>query len=124
MYKPTYAYDKMVEDIEDRLGADQEPGVIRDLAEHGADAGWGGFTYTVDCVEFFDAHEDTIMDMAWEDAENFGYPNVVTFVASFGQADMADSIDGYKNLMAWYALETVCRRLADEREDEDEGLDC
>ncbi len=112
------SYEAMVKDIKERLGADEEPSVIEDVANHGADAGFGGFTYTADCVEFYDTHERVIMEMVADEAEDFGYPNVPAFVASFARADMADSLDGYKNLLAWYALEKVCRRLADEGEAE------
>jgi hypothetical protein len=107
-------YEALVKDVKERIGADEEPGVIEDVANHGGATGWGGFTYTSDCVEFYDAHEGVIMDMLSNAAEEFGYPNVPAFVASFARADMADSIDGYKNLLAWYALEKVCQQLADE----------
>ncbi len=112
----TKAYEAMVQEVKERIGADEEPGVIEEVANHGADAGWGGFTYTTDCVEFFDAHEEIIMEMVSDAAEDFGSPNVLSFVASFNRADMADSIDGYKNLLAWYALEEVCRQLVDDGE--------
>ena len=111
----TYAYDRMVADIKERLGVDADPeyNPFEDVASHGADTGWGGFTYTSECVEFFDEHEDTIMGMLQEAADDFGYSNVQELVASFNRADMADTMDGYKNLLAWYALEEVARRETD-----------
>lgn len=108
-------YERMVEDIKERLGVEDDPeyNPLEDVASHGADTGWGGFTYTQECVEFFDKHENAIMEMAQEDADSFGYSNVAELVATFGRADMADTMDGYKNLMAWYALEEVARRETD-----------
>lgn len=115
----TSGYTAMVEDMRERLGVDDDPDypardTFEDIANHGADTGWSGFTYTSECVEFFDAHEEAIMDLAREEAEAFDYSNVAEFVASFNRSDMADTMDGYKNLMAWYALETVARRIVDE----------
>jgi hypothetical protein len=109
-------YEAMVQEVKERIGANEEgyASIIEDVANHGADTGFSGFTYTADCVEFFDAHEEVIMNMLSDAAEEFGYKSVPAFVASFGRADMAESIDGYKNLLAWYALEEVCRQLVDE----------
>lgn len=54
--------------------------------------------------------------MIQDDADDFGYPTVAAFVASFNRADMADTDDGRACLLAWYALESVGRHLADRRE--------
>lgn len=110
----THAYELMVEDIKDRIGADETPEVIEDVANHSADAGWGGFTYTTECVEFYERHKDALWEMLREDSEEFGYSNPMEFVVTFNRSDMLDDEDGLKNLLAWYALETVCRRLVDE----------
>lgn len=106
-------YEAMKEDAFERIGAEEEPSVIEDVANYGADTGWGGFTYTTDCVEFYEAHEAAIWDMLQDDADNFGYDNPMALVATFGRADMADSKDGLANLLAWYALEAICRREVD-----------
>jgi hypothetical protein len=108
------AYERMVEDVMARLGVDDDPGYypLGDVARYGADTGWPGFTYTAECVGFFDAHEGAIMDALREDADAFGYATVAEFVASFHRADMADTMEGYKNLLTWYVLERVCLELA------------
>ncbi len=113
-YPQDTRYTDMVADIKERIGADDEEyNPLEDVAQYGADTGWGGFIYTSDCVVFFDKHEDAIMDMARDDADEMGYDSVAAFVASFNRADMADTMDGYKNLLAWYALEAVARRETD-----------
>jgi hypothetical protein len=111
-------YTAMVEDIKNRLGVGDDPDygereILEDVNNHGADTGWSGFTYTSETVEFFDEHEEAIMELAQQDADDMGYANVAEFVASFNRADMADTMGGYKNLMAWYALETVARQIVD-----------
>ena len=81
--------------------------------EHGADAGWAGFTYTVDAATFYRENDEQIDAMLAEDADSYGYASVAAFVASFNCADMADTRDARDNLLAWYALETIGRMLED-----------
>jgi hypothetical protein len=86
---------------------------IREAGEHGADAGWPGFSYTGDCVDFYNANRDAICELLTDDAEEFGHASVAEFVGTFGRAEMTDTPDGYANLLAWYALEKVGRWLED-----------
>lgn len=86
---------------------------MEDIARHGADAGWGGFCYTADCVEFYEANEADIWEMAREQADEMGHANTAEMFATFGRSDMLDDPDSFKNLLAWYALEEVARRVAD-----------
>jgi len=85
----------------------------RDIAEHGADAGYPYITYTRDTVVIFDAYADEIWNMAVEDAESMGCKNVLEMISGFGRVDMAESFDGLKNLLVWYACETVARELTE-----------
>lgn len=93
-----------------------ELAAIRDAGEHGADAGWAGFTYYSDTSAFVAANRSLVWRMLADDAEDFGYDSVPAFVASFNRADMADDETGFDCLVAWYVLETVGRRLADRAE--------
>lgn len=90
-----------------------ELSAIREAGEHGADVGWSGFTYTTDGADFYRANADSIDGLLQEDAEALGYDNVGALVASFTRADMTDTRDGHDCLLAWYALETVGRYMAD-----------
>jgi hypothetical protein len=80
-----------------------------DIAHHGADAGYPHITYTSDCVKLFDTYGDEIWEMAVEEAESLGCKNVCEMIATFGRADMLGSLDQFKNLMVWYACETIAR---------------
>jgi len=96
---------------------------IRQAGEHGADTGWPGFTYTIDGAEFYRANDRIIDEMLADDADSMGLDSVAALIATFGRADMADTRDGRDCLLAWYALETVGRALADgvlEEDDEEE----
>lgn len=84
-----------------------------DIASHGADSGFPYMTYTVECAELFDKFDGEIWDMAVEDAESMGCKNVAEMIAGFGRADMMGSIDQFKNLMWWYACESLSRQFVD-----------
>lgn len=86
-----------------------------DVANHGADAGWSGFTYTRDCVKWYNRHEEAIWELLHNTAEDMG-ENVPQLIAGFGRIDMADSPWGFKNLLAWFALEAICRIEVDAKE--------
>lgn len=88
----------------------------RDIAEHGADAGYPCITYTADCVVIFDHFADEIWNMAVEDADDFGSKNVCEMIAGFGRAGMAETWDSFRNLMVWYACEKVAREIMDARD--------
>ena len=107
-------YVELLQAIREHSGMELQS--IKEAGEHGADAGWPGFTYTVDGAEFYRANSATIDTMLQEDADSFGMEDVAALVASFTRSDMADTDDGRACLLAWYALEEVGRYAADRHE--------
>jgi len=93
-----------------------ELSAIRDAGTYGADAGFAGFTYTKDGADFTDANGALLDELLQLDADDFGHDNVAQYVATFGRADMTDTLDGYKCLIAWYALESAGHWLNDRRD--------
>jgi hypothetical protein len=83
----------------------------RDIANHGADAGYPWITYTADTVRLFDRFGDEIWDMAVQDADDMGHKNVAEMIAGFSRADMLEGLDQFKNLMVWYACEKLAREM-------------
>lgn len=83
-----------------------------DIAAHGADAGFPHITYTSDTVVIFDEHSDEIYQMAADMAEEMGAKSVPEFVGTFVRADMAESFDGFKNLLVWFAVEQLASEYA------------
>lgn len=96
-----------------------------DVCNHGADAGFAGFTYYTDTVAFYKAHKADILAMAEQDAKDFRQ-GMLEMVAGFrclngeysvdeiGEALYAgrgDASTQVRNAMAWYALESVAREL-------------
>ena len=103
------SYETLYKAIKRHSGMDKEQ--IIEAGEHGADAGWPGFTYYTDTVKFYDKYHDQIWELAIEEAGEFGNKNVFEMCAGFKVADSVDDVDSMKNLMAWYALEEVGRWL-------------
>lgn len=83
----------------------------RDIANNGADCGYPCITYTSDTIKIFDRFEDEIWEMAVDDAEQLGCKNVAEMIAGFRRDDMLANIATFKNLMVWYACETLAREL-------------
>ena len=105
-------YSAMVEEVKGRLGVEDDPeyNILEDVVNYGADAGWSGFIYTSECVEFYETHEEAIYDLLNEESEELGYSNPEEMISNFARSDMLHDPDRRKNLLAWYALETVAQR--------------
>lgn len=80
-----------------------------DAGNHGADGGFSGFIYTLDCAEFYRKNSAIIDDMMSERADDMGYDNVAAMWASFGRSDMLADRDSRDCLFAWFALEETGR---------------
>ena len=93
--------------VMNQLGENDEEAAetLRDVASHGADAGFPGFTYYSETGSFYSAHKALIWEALAEDAEDFGFKSVTDFVASFNTK--AHDAAQFENLLAWYALERV-----------------
>src|SRR5882724_5897294 len=97
-------YERLYKAIKDHC--DLEDSSIRDAAAHGADAGFGGFTYTKDACEFYQANKDDIWELLRDAADQQGM-KPMELVSHFGRSDMAEDPDQFENLLAWFALEEV-----------------
>lgn len=105
--------------------------IAREVADHGADAGWSGFVYYYETTAFFRKYSDEIIAMLKLEADDYGITPaemVAGFSCLSGQVDR-DTIaailafgargisDGDRatvyNALARYALETVSRRLVE-----------
>ncbi len=95
----------------------------QDVASHGADTGWSGFTYYTDTVPFAKRNFNEIMKMANEMAQDFGSDGPISLVAGFNclkgetQESVADGLYNSRsdtrttifNALAWFALEEVAQ---------------
>ena len=108
--------DQLLEAIRQHTDLDDDQ--IMEAATHGADCGWPGFSYNHEAAEFFDRHDQLIWEHLRESAEDLGERSPVSLIASFGRADMAETFQGLKVLLAWFALEEVGHHLIRLREEE------
>ncbi len=105
---------------------------LEDVAKHGADGGFAGFTYTKEAAEFFKRHRAAISDLVKTYADDFGSTSiqVVEGFKCFKGADAetkesigrmlygaplkTDEDYTVANCLAWFALEETARAMTDE----------
>ncbi|MBR1003238.1 hypothetical protein ABIF99_010063 [Bradyrhizobium japonicum] len=63
-------------------------------------------------MKVFDKFAGEIWDLAVQEASDMGCKNACEMIAGFARSDMIDEIDRFKNLMVWFACETVAREIA------------
>jgi hypothetical protein len=91
-----------------RLDGDWFFDTMRDVANHGAGAGFGGFIYYQETCGFYDSNADAIWEAINEDAEDSGV-TPLHFLASFNT--YIDTDTSFKNALAWYALERAANEV-------------
>jgi hypothetical protein len=120
-------YKTLINGVINSLGGIES---VEDVTRGGASAGFPGFTYYSDTHKFAMRYRKLIVKMLQEQADEFG-TEIVEMVSGFGvfrqsPMDNEDKMELYKyigggkcdqstitNLMAWYALEEVCRMFED-----------
>ena len=98
--------------IEQFRSADDFLESARDIADHGADAGWSGFISYHDTMRFYDANEGIIWDALEEDANECGEA-ILQFIAKFRDAHQITDLASFKNILAWYSLERAANEIVD-----------
>ena len=116
-------YKTLINGVINALGGTE---YVNDVNRSGADAGFPGFTYYSDTHKFAMRYRKLIVSHLEEQADQLG-EEVVKMVSNFGvfrncPMDNEDRKDLYRfigggrceqstitNVMAWYALEEVCR---------------
>lgn len=121
--------------IEQSGGWEQFQQTAKDVANHGADAGFSGWCYYAETAAFAKANRDTIRDLVRECADNLG-ETMVGLVLGFrclnvgseitqddigevlwgnGEGEMAYYI---QNALAWFALEQMAWEFANIEDEE------
>ena len=94
----------------DWMKANFTKGQLRELAQHGAEAGWPRLTYYNETAALYRRFADEIWEALVEDAEECGYRNVFEFIATFRLADVANRTQ-VENLLVWYMAERTAQEL-------------
>ena len=116
----------LINAVLDRIGYKEYKGIVQDVNNSGAYARYSGFIYYSETHAFTIRYRKYIIMLLEEVAEQMGQ-NIEEMVADFGvfhksKMDLQDRRDLYKllgggkpsqgtitNVMAWFALEEVCR---------------
>ena len=104
---------KLIAAIKQHSGMDNSE--IRQAGEHGADAGWNSFTYYSDTGKFYDEYEELIWELLAQTADEMGQ-SINEVIGSF-RTEYSD-LDTFKNILAWFALESAGHYLEDKEEEE------
>lgn len=99
--------------------------IMSDVTMGGADAGFNGFTYYADTVQFWQDNKAAIMDKLAQDAEGSGL-SIIEMVEAFNCLNYNYDMDEVGevlygdddntqicNALAWYALETVAYQVVE-----------
>jgi len=108
--------------IKEYLLENYEPEEIKDIAEHGCSGGVGGLTYYLETCAFHDQYENEIWDLLDIMRQDFGYKTVLDLIASFNGAKEVGSIEQFKNLLCWVAVEETARDIIEEIEATNEKI--
>lgn len=88
---------------------------IEDITKHGCCGGIGGLIYYTETVAFHDEFEEQIWDRLHYDAEEQDL-TIMELIASFNAQKDVGSMTQLKNLLTWYAVESVCNEIINETE--------
>ena len=97
----------------------QELSTIQDTADQGCAGGTiPELIYYADTSAFYEQYEGEIWDRLDQMSCDLGEESILHLIASFNGAKSVGSHDQFRNLLAWWACEDVCREIIAEKEDE------
>src|SRR5690606_7839552 len=89
---------------------------LKELVEHGADAGWQGLTYYTDTRKLYERFKEEIWEALCNDTETLGYRTVLEFLADFHNAHHVVDAASFETLLVWYMAELTAQKLLGEEE--------
>tara|TARA_R100001082_G_scaffold110218_1_gene89525 strand:+ start:1306 stop:1665 length:360 start_codon:yes stop_codon:yes gene_type:complete len=105
--KSFLTFPALIKAVEEHAPA-LEDSDYRDIAKHGATAGFNGFIYNHEIERFFDKNEKIIMDFVTDLSSELGYDSVFKMFA--GQSNMSQcDIQDFKIYLAYVVLEEVAQ---------------
>ena len=106
--------------IKDWILNNLDEGQVADVVLHGCAGGVvGELIYYADTCAFYEKYKEEIWQRLWDSWSDFGGDSVLHFIATFNGADDVGSDDQFRNLLAWWACEDVCREVIAEKEDKE-----
>jgi len=105
--------------IKDWILNNLDEGQVAEVVLHGCSGGVvSELIYYADSCAFYEKYKEEIWQRLWDSWSDFGGDSVLHFIATFNGADDVGSDDQFRNLLAWWACEDVCREVIAEKEDE------
>jgi hypothetical protein len=91
---------------------------LKDIATNGCQAGYYGLIYYEETSLLYDTYKDEIWEMLYNDSEESGSDNIISFISSFNSANNVTDEKTFKNLLVWYAAEKIASEVTNCDEDE------
>lgn len=97
-----------------------DEGQVAEVVLHGCAGGVvSELIYYADSCAFYEKYKEEIWQRLWDSWSDLGGDSVLHFIATFNGADDVGSDDQFRNLLAWWACEDVCREVIAEKEDKE-----
>ena len=99
-----------------------EEGQVADVILEGCQSGIvSELIYYADSCAFYEKYKEEIWQRLWDSWSDLGGESPLHLIATFNGAAEVGSDDQFRNLMAWWACEDVCREIIADKEDEAEA---
>ena len=110
--------------IKDWIINNLEEGQVAEVVLHGCAGGVvSELIYYADSCAFYEKYKEEIWQRLWDSWSDFGGDSVLHFIATFNGADGVGSDDQFRNLLAWWSCEDVCREVMADKDDEDRAAE-
>ena len=97
-----------------------DEGQVAEVVLHGCSGGVvGELIYYADSCAFYEKYKNEIWERLWDSWSDLGGDSVLHFIATFNGADDVGSDDQFRNLLAWWSCEDVCREVIADKEDKE-----
>ena len=107
--------------IKDWILNNLDEGQVAEVVLHGCAGGVvGELIYYADTCAFYDKYKEEIWQRLWDSWSDWGGGSGLHYIATFNGADEVGYDDQFRNLLAWWACEEVCREVIAEKEDQAE----
>ena len=108
--------------IKDWVINNLEEGQIADVILEGCQSGIvSELIYYADSCAFYEKFEGEIWDRLDQMSCDMGEASILHLIASFNGAKSVGSHDQFRNLLAWWACEDVCREIIADKEADEEA---
>jgi len=103
--------------IKEWITSNLDESTISDVVLNGCQGGTiPELIYYADTNAFYEKYQEEIWQMLWDSYSDCGSDSILHFIETFnGSSGVASDLQ-FRNLLAWYAAEEVCRQIMDDKE--------